>query len=246
MSNARRAKPRSTTSPGGRARRPSPGGGAGPGSGSKRWWMLGIAATVVLVVVVAIVVVALSGDDEPVVATAGGPREVAAVRIDSDGPLPPSTENGIIPTDTDVAVGMAIPRLVGLGFDGRQQRFAPNGKPAVYVFASHWCPACQTMIPQLQQWRDRGDLPAEVRWLTISTAANESQPNWPPSAWFASKGWNAPVILDNATNDAALAFGVGAFPYFIVTDGAGQVVQRAAGELTLEQLKGVLGPLVNG
>lgn len=245
MSNARRAKPRSTTSPGGRARRRA-GGGAGQGTDPRRWWILGIAAAVVLVVVIVVAVAATSGDDEPVVATVTGPREVAAVRIDSQGPLPPSTEEGLVPTATDTAVGMAIPRLVGLGFDGRQQRFAPNGKPTVYVFASHWCPACQTMIPQLQQWRDRGDLPAEVRWLTISTAANESQPNWPPSAWFASKGWNAPVILDSATNDAALAFGVGAFPYLIVTDGAGQVVQRAAGELTLEQLKGVLQPLVGG
>jgi len=65
----------------------------------------------------------------------------------------------------------------------------------------------------------------------VSTSVSLDRPNYPPSAWLAKAGWAPPVLVDDAGSSAARAFGLTAFPYFVLVDGDGKVVARSSGEL---------------
>ena len=45
------------------------------------------------------------------------------------------------------------------------------------------------------------------------------------------------MLVDNAGDSAATAYGLTEFPNFVFVDGEGNVVARAPGELTIEQLQ---------
>ena len=91
----------------------------------------------------------------------------------------------------------------------------------------------------MQQWVDDGGLPTDVDLVTVSTAADERRPNYPPADWLASEGWTAPVLADDGGQTAAEAAGLTAFPFFVAVDADGDVVVRASGELTPAQLDGI-------
>jgi thioredoxin-related protein len=39
------------------------------------------------------------------------------------------------------------------------------------------------------------------------------------------------VLLDNPDQSAAMAYGLGGYPFFVLIDGDGKVVQRGSGEI---------------
>ncbi|MCB0972856.1 MAG: hypothetical protein KDA97_15220, partial [Acidimicrobiales bacterium] len=53
--------------------------------------------------------------------------------------------------------------------------------------------------------------------------------------WLADEGWEGETLADSAQSQAAAAFGIGGFPYFVVTDDTGTVVARTSGEITMDQ-----------
>jgi predicted transcriptional regulator len=74
-------------------------------------------------------------------------------------------------------------------------------------------------------------VPAGVDVYGVSTSVAESRGNYPPSQWLADDGWTAPTIADSQESEAATAWGLQTFPYFVVVDKDGKVVARAHGEL---------------
>ena len=106
------------------------------------------------------------------------------------------------------------------------------------MFAAHWCPHCQKEIPEIQAWLDDGGLPEGVELYLVSTAVQADQNNYPPSDWLSGVGWSEPVLLDNADQAAGNSWGLTGFPYMVFLDADGKVVQRASGELPIEQFDG--------
>jgi hypothetical protein len=90
-------------------------------------------------------------------------------------------------------------------------------------------------VPVVQAWLNAGRLPATVELISVATANDPNRPNYPPEAWLAREGWTPPVLVDS-DGSIASRYGLTAFPYWVVVDSAGRVVQRLAGELTPEQL----------
>jgi len=204
-----------------------------------------VGATVVVIAVLAVVALVLAGggDDEPAAEGTGAnaaqnaEQEQAAVTVTGD-PLPeyPQVNSMVAPPAEDPAVGETPPTLAGQSFDGTPITIDPSdGRAKVVIFVAHWCPHCQAEVPLLQEWIDEGNLPDNVDIYTVSTAVRADQANYPPSDWLASEGWTPPVLLDDPDQNAAAAYALPGFPYFVMVDSDGKVTQRASGEVPMDQ-----------
>jgi thiol-disulfide isomerase/thioredoxin len=145
----------------------------------------------------------------------------------------------------DPAVGKVAPELYGTSFDGHPVTVT-HGTPTAVVFLAHWCPHCQREVPVLVRWLAAGKLPAGVKLVAVATATDPQLPNYPPSAWLQRQHWPAPVLADDDHGSAATAFGLPAFPYFVLLDGNGHVVARTSGELTPHALDQLFAKLTTG
>ena len=182
-----------------------------------------------MVVVIALVVglaFALGGDDD----SSSAQEQTGFAEIIGD-PLPPYSSSA-----ADPAVGTQAPIIRAQTFDNETIQIDPaDGTPRVIGFFAHWCPHCQRELPRLVSWIDENAVPEGVEVVAISTSVDSGQPNYPPSAWFEDEGWSEVLVRDSADSALAAGYGLAGFPYFVVTDGNGQVLVRTGGELTTEQ-----------
>ena len=138
-------------------------------------------------------------------------------------------------TGRDPAVGMSLPEVSGESFNGSQVVASNDGVAKVLLVGAHWCPHCQVEIPRLQEWIDQQGMPENVKLVSVSTAANPSQPNYPPSQWLERENWTSPVIADDASQTTSNALGTSGFPFFVFVNADGTVHSRYAGELPVDQ-----------
>jgi len=141
--------------------------------------------------------------------------------------------------DVDPAIGSAMPVVEGAGFDGRPVTVGgPTGGPTLYVFLAHWCPHCNDEIPELIELENRAGIPEGVGIVAISTAVDETAPNYPPSEWLVNKNWPSqwPVMADSAESTSFVVSGGGGFPYLLIADADGNVLDRASGTKSAEEL----------
>jgi len=115
-----------------------------------------------------------------------------------------------------------------------------DGTVRLVEFFAHWCPHCQNEVPRQTDWLAENQLPDGVEIVTISTAVDAGAPNYPPSSWFRREGWPLPVYVDSPDGAIARGYGLGGFPYYVLVDGSGTVVERGAGELTEEQFAALI------
>lgn len=143
-----------------------------------------------------------------------------------------------IPQDVtqDPAVGTAAPDVAGTSFDGDPVVLHEDGRATIAVFLAHWCSVCNREVPVIVDHLDPETLPAGVDLVGIPTATDRNQPNYPPSQWLEARDWEFPVLVDSAATEVGSAFGVGAFPAFVVIGADGSVLQRATGALEPEAL----------
>ena len=187
------------------------------------WFAL--AAVVVVAAVIAVVTTHGSGSSR----SATGVEQTRPVQVVGDS-LPT-----LASAKTDPAVGALVPELHGASFDGTPVAVARDGTARLVLFVAHWCPHCRREVPMLASYLRAHSLPAGVQLVTIATATNSNQPNFPPSAWLADESWPAPVLADSADSAAAKAFGLPGYPYFVAIDRAGHVVDRTSGEISTDE-----------
>ncbi|MEM8620438.1 MAG: TlpA disulfide reductase family protein [Actinomycetota bacterium] len=219
-------------------------------TGGRPVWLVVVAVFVVIVVVAAIAVVA-SGDDN-----GGDPsNDAAAVEgATDDGAASPEevivvgetrpvvvTGDPLAPledADVDPTIGLAAPVLVGEGFDGTPITIGgPSDGPTMVVFLAHWCPHCNDEIPELIELAERGDIPSDLEVVAVSTAAQEGEANYPPSQWLVDKDWPWDAMADDPDATAFLVSGGSAFPYVMILDADGNVVSRASGSRSADEIK---------
>jgi cytochrome c biogenesis protein CcmG, thiol:disulfide interchange protein DsbE len=179
-------------------------------SGKKIMWI------VVGVVAVAAVAAALSAESGSVEAYG----EVAIA-----GEALPRFEAG----PADPAVGMQAPSITG-----EAESVTPGGTPKIVLFLAHWCPHCQREVPRLTSWVDSNGMPDGLELIGVATSSTPTAGNFPPSIWLERERFPFPVIYDDEEGTAAVAYGLSAFPFWVVIDSDGNVVQRFTGELPNE------------
>jgi thiol-disulfide isomerase/thioredoxin len=183
----------------------------------------GLALVVVVAIVVAIVA---SGGGDSADATK---FETAAVKV-SGTPLPQYNAEAA----TDPAIGETIPTLQGKSVDdGSPVTIGPDGggEPQAIVFVAHWCPHCQAEVPRLVALAKQRGFDG-VKVSAVATSTSDQAPNYPPSKWLQHAHWPFPVMADSKTGTAAKAYGLSAFPYFVLVNPDGTVAGRATGEIS--------------
>ena len=202
----------------------------------RRWLVPAIIIGVVAIAAIIAIVAAGGGSDKA--AETPGLEQVQPVTV-SGTPLP--TFGG--DTANDPAIGMTIPTVTGKSFDGTPVTIEATGSPQMLMFVAHWCPHCQREVPIVSDWLKQGGLPAGVQLSTVATGTSADAPNYPPSAWLEKNDWPSPIMADSSNADAATAFGLESYPYFVWVDGDGKVAARASGELTTDQIESVVQQL---
>ena len=209
------------TAPARPARRPAPKPAPRAKKPNHRPILIGLGAVIALAAVIA--VVAGSG---------GTATTIAQTR-------PVSVKGATLPalpdTGKDPAVGLAAPEATGESFTSAPVSITKDGTPRVLVFVAHWCPQCQKEVPLLSQHFAQAGLPGGVTVVAISTGVSPERPNYPPSEWLAREQWPASILVDDGNGTVADAYGLQGFPYFVAVNGAGKVVARASGEISMTQ-----------
>jgi len=205
---------------------------------SRRWLVPAIIGGIVVVAAIIAIALAGGGNDKKSAQTPGL-QQIRAVDVVGT-PLPQFAGD----TTNDAAVGQTIPTIDGESFDGTPVSVKPSGSPQLILFVAHWCPHCQREVPLLSAWMKAGKMPAGVQLTTVATGTSADAPNYPPSAWLAKNDWPSPILADSANSEAANAFGLPGYPYFVLVDGQGKVVARTSGEITTDQLESMLQQLV--
>ena len=173
--------------------------------------------------------IALAVTDEP----ASEQTETAAVEITGDAlsAIPQQ------PGGQDDAIGMAAPTGAGSSFTGSSVDLLNDDGGTIVVFLAHWCNVCQAEVPVIVDTLAPDSLPDSVRLVGVPTGTSNLKPNYPPSAWLEREEWPFPVLVDSAEYDLASAYGVGAYPAFVVVGPEGDVRFRVTGALSPEQLE---------
>jgi hypothetical protein len=91
-------------------------------------------------------------------------------------------------------------------------------------------------LPKITEWLAATPLPPNTEFIAVSTAVDEGNGNYPPSAWFNDVGFSSPVVVDDASATLLNGMGFGGFPAFVAIDASGVVVARAGGNIGTEGL----------
>lgn len=197
------------------------------GRGSTIW-----IAGLVLVVIAGIIAVAAARSSNKEGNAEVDAAQTAPVEVSGDALAPMPEAAG----EADPAVGATIPSVSGTSFDGTPVKIDPtDGKAKVVVFAAHWCPHCQRELPIIADHLVRSPLADDVELIAVSTSVAEERGNYPPSSWLEDINWKTPVLADSDSGEAAKAFALPGFPYFVAVDADGKVVARTSGEIPTEE-----------
>jgi thiol-disulfide isomerase/thioredoxin len=187
-------------------------------------------------------IVLTAPDDAEQRAAQDAAKVPAYADVEVDGaPLPAWRNEG-----SDPAKGVQVPTLRGTTFDGDITTWSSgDGVARAYVVVAHWCPHCRDEVPRIVEWSKEHSLPEGVDIVTVSTAADEGQPNFPPAAWLADEQWPYDVMIDDEVGSAAEALGVEGFPFLVFVDRHGMVQQRFSGEMPIEEFDDAITSLAS-
>lgn len=133
----------------------------------------------------------------------------------------------------DPAVGLSAPVVSGVDPHGDAITVGGPGDNRIVMFLAHWCSHCQAEVPRVVDYLSDHD--PVVTLQSVATSSDPTRPNFGPVEWLEGEGWPVPVLLDDEGSQAGAAYGLSAFPFWVVLDGDGVVRARFSGELGEDQ-----------
>jgi thiol-disulfide isomerase/thioredoxin len=199
-------------------------------------------------IVGAIIAIIIGGAAIVAISSSGSESNTSSANISefSDITVTGDALPGFDSASTDASIGMTAPIISGKGFTGTEITTDGAGTPTLLVFLAHWCQFCQREVPLLVQWEKDGLTPTGVDVIAVATGTDPANPNYPPSEWLAREEFPAlwPVIADSQGKDAANAFGLSGYPYFVLVDAQGKVFKRLSGEIPMDQLTEIINQMI--
>jgi thiol-disulfide isomerase/thioredoxin len=199
-------------------------------------------------IVGAIIAIIIGGAAIVAISSSGSESNTSSANISefSDITVTGDALPGFDSASTDASIGMTAPIVSGKGFTGTEITTDGAGTPTLLVFLAHWCQFCQREVPLLVQWEKDGLTPTGVDVIAVATGTDPANPNFPPSEWLAREEFPAlwPVIADSQGKDAANAFGLSGYPYFVLVDAQGKVFKRLSGEIPMDQLTEIINQMI--
>jgi cytochrome c biogenesis protein CcmG, thiol:disulfide interchange protein DsbE len=204
-----------------------------------KWVVLAIVAAIATALLVAVVV---GGGDEGSGTTNSLPGGDVLAKENQPVVIEGTTLESLGDEAIDPMVGQVAPTLNGATFDGSGVSVTPgDGQAYMVVFLAHWCPHCNREVPRLIEWQASGAVPSELQVVGVSTAVASDRPNYPPSQWAVDKGWTWPMMADSTSMEAAEAYGVSGYPFFVIVGADGEVKVRVSGEVEIAALTQIVG-----
>jgi thiol-disulfide isomerase/thioredoxin len=199
-----------------------------------------IVGAIIAIIIGGAAIVAISSSGSESNTSSSNISEFSDITVTGDA-LP-----GFDSASTDASIGMTAPIVSGKGFTGTEITTDGAGTPTLLVFLAHWCQFCQREVPLLVQWEKDGLTPTGVDVIAVATGTDPANPNFPPSEWLAREEFPAlwPVIADSQGKDAANAFGLSGYPYFVLVDAQGKVFKRLSGEIPMDQLTEIINQMI--
>jgi thiol-disulfide isomerase/thioredoxin len=201
-----------------------------------------IVGAIIAVIIGGAAIVAISSSGSDSNTSSGNISEFSEITV--TGEELPAFDS--VSSATDAAIGMTAPVVSGKGFTGTEITTDGAGTPTLLVFLAHWCPHCQREVPLLVEWEKDGKTPTGIDVIAVATGTDPANPNYPPSEWLAREEFPAlwPVIADSQGKDAANAFGLSGYPYFVLVDAQGKVFKRLSGEIPMDQLTEIINQMI--
>jgi thiol-disulfide isomerase/thioredoxin len=201
-----------------------------------------IVGAIIAVIIGGAAIVAISSSGSDSNTSSGNISEFSEITV--TGEELPAFDS--VSSATDAAIGMTAPVVSGKGFTGTEITTDGAGTPTLLVFLAHWCPHCQREVPLLVEWEKDGKTPTGIDVIAVATGTDPANPNFPPSEWLAREEFPAlwPVIADSQGKDAANAFGLSGYPYFVLVDAQGKVFKRLSGEIPMDQLTEIINQMI--
>ncbi len=194
---------------------------------------------IALIVVGGLVALIVTAPDDDTKAREAKVKDIpvyADVTVDGTKLVEPSDSQ--INTTDDPAVGKTVPTLSGTSITtGKPLTITPgeDGDAMVYIVMAHWCPHCNTEIPEIVEWAKDGNLPDGVKITGVSTSADDGNPNFPPATWLvATMKWPWDAMIDDEVGTGAEALGTTGFPFLVFVNGDGTVAKRFSGEMPID------------
>ena len=204
-----------------------------------KWVVLAIVAAIATALLVAVVV---GGGDEGSGTTNSLPGGDVLAKENQPVVIEGTTLESLGDEAIDPMVGQVAPTLNGATFDGSGVSVTPgDGQAYMVVFLAHWCPHCNREVPRLIEWQASGAVPSELQVVGVSTAVASDRLNYPPSQWAVDKGWTWPMMADSTSMEAAEAYGVSGYPFFVIVGADGEVKVRVSGEVEIAALTQIVG-----
>lgn len=167
---------------------------------------------------------------DPVAAEFGSPT-VDGAPLPQSGPSP------------DPAIGMTAPVAVGAGYDTNPVTIGGGGATQALLFVAHWCPHCQSELPEIVKWLDTTGGVDGVEFVLITVAVDPTRPNFPPSDWIAREAWEGPILLDDTENSVFFAYGGSAIPFWVFINADGTIATRVAGGIGADEVEAILSDM---
>ncbi len=178
--------------------------------------------------------------DEPTATTAAAEPEYDGTVGFVGTAFPPAPQQG-----SDEAVGMTMPVITGPDLNGDKVVVGGDGEPKLVVAVAHWCPHCQSELPQLVELADDDGRIGGVEVVVLSTFATEQRSNYPPEAWIDSEGWQGRTLLDDENSTLGDALGLAAVPTWLAVEADGTLLLRYSGGLPPDIVEQLAGDLVD-
>jgi len=117
------------------------------------------------------------------------------------------------------------------------------GKKVYLKFWASWCSICLAGMSEFVDFKESKDLSEDVVVLTVVSPGKSGEKSVEDfKTWFAGRGWDIPVLLDDG-GDVAREYGVRGYPTSVFIDSMGRIVKSQPGHMTNAEIDEILASM---